>query len=99
MKLARINDALENVFIQGLQGSLGFIWLGATDALKEGTWLFADGTPLQENGVPAPGVYTNWSPNEPSNAAPGEHCLTMWGGGQWNDYVCSSKGGFACERY
>jgi len=95
--LATIGDAAENDFVtqrfgvsNGLFGDLGSLWIGLTDEVTEGTFVWADGTPL------APGDYTNWVPGEPNNygCTPGDttcvgedYVHVPWWSvpGQWND--------------
>jgi hypothetical protein len=62
--LVTIQDAAENMFIYKL-GS-GNTWLGATDEVNEGTWVWASGEPWK---------YTTWREGEPNNYQI-EHYLT-----------------------
>jgi Ca2+-binding RTX toxin-like protein len=57
----------------------GRAWLGASDAKKEGTWEWIDGTPFS---------FSNWnSPFEPSNTSGAEHHLEVRAESdkKWND--------------
>ncbi|XP_055007211.1 galactose-specific lectin nattectin-like [Boleophthalmus pectinirostris] len=45
-------------------------WLGGSDAVQEGSWLWSDGTRWD---------YSRWYPNQPDNAG-GEHCAAYWTG-------------------
>ena len=82
------------------------IYLDATDAQTEGTFLWSTTNSTLN--------YTNWAPNEPNNCCGdrndsccgGEDCLTMIGliadgrdhkVGEWNDWNCSSRHESVCE--
>lgn len=54
----------------------GFAYIGLTDEITEGTFLWVDGTPLS---------YTNWNPGEPNNAGGGEDYVAISNTGTWND--------------
>ena len=93
--LAKIDDQNENNFVAQRFGPgildfthRGGLWIGLTDQAQEGTFVWADGTPLSVG-------YTNWfDPSEPSDCLPlpGGGCLsedfvhmTWWEPGGWND--------------
>lgn len=95
--LVTINSQEENDFVYQF---FPYGWLGATDELSEGTWLWVTGEPWS---------YTNWAPGEPNNCCPPEYCggsgctpehyLTFWGEpytAQWND-VPNGRSRFICE--
>ncbi|XP_073339240.1 C-type lectin domain family 4 member E-like [Pagrus major] len=75
-------------------------WIGLTDSVKEGTWLWADGTPLNER-------LTFWSGKEPDNwtekDVDGEDCARM---GEkngtdlryWFDQSCKVSQKSICEK-
>lgn len=94
--LVVIDSKEENTFVSGLIKET--IWLGATDSLKEGTFLWVDGHMLS---------YSNWRANLPNNAKDnaedGEDYVTMYGPdrqeffGQWNDIYGYAQYGFVCE--
>ncbi len=116
--LARINDANEqNAIWNELQNNSGiilantiasngggasYIWIGGSDAIVEGTWIWNDGSNDQfwsgdTNGTSVNGLYTNWG-NEPDNAGNQDGlsiALTQWpiatgtlgSAGQWNDLI------------
>ena len=54
--LVSISDSLENSFIHSLINE--YVWIGLTDELNEGTFLWTSGEPL---------IYTNWLPSQPDN--------------------------------
>jgi hypothetical protein len=77
-----------------------FIWLGGTDAEREGEWVWSNnGDPFWSgdfNGLPVSGRYSNWGvqPDSATGAEDGlAMALTDWpepfydlgSGGQWND--------------
>ena len=76
--LVSIGSPAEQAFVQSnfaflLQSSPA--WIGLTDRAAEGTFVWADGTPLS---------FSNWSPGEPNNAGD-EDAVDIRMNGQWND--------------
>ncbi|XP_076086006.1 perlucin-like [Mytilus galloprovincialis] len=68
-----------------------FYFLGGSDILTEGKWIW---TTSQTNFT-----VTNWIPGEPNNAQGNEHCLAMKGAGyQWNDVKCAMIAACICQR-
>ena len=73
------------------------MWLGATDEIKEGDWVWVTGESWS---------YTNWYPSEPTNCCPAQYCgpqectpesyLTVDNTGQWND-TPDGEMFFVCE--
>jgi hypothetical protein len=58
-------------------------WIGANDIAQEGSWKWADGSPL---------TYSRWTGGEPSNSGSIEHCGHVYmGSGGWNDDNCSTR--------
>jgi len=76
---ATVTSQAENDFIAGLVAGVGEkSWLGATDRLSEGNWIWA------ATGEAV--TYINWASGEPNNAGWfGEHYLEMYTNGLWND--------------
>lgn len=101
--LATIEDYDEDKFIEQfiIQSktlisdlSSSYTWVGATDQIKEGTWLWVTGKPVNMT------VYSNWRGPGPNNAHHGSHtedCMD-WSAGGWNDNDCASAFNFICEK-
>jgi len=90
--LATVNDVAENTWItstwQNYQGTPHDLWIGFNDAVVEGTFEWADGTPVS---------YTNWDPGEPNNALTGEDYTNIRrdsATGNWNDLGNAPTGYF-----
>jgi len=126
--LARINDANEQAALWNeLQNNAGivlantvasngggasYVWIGGTDIVSEGVWIWNDGTGDQfwsggTGGVPVGGLYSNWG-TEPDNAGNQDGlsiALTQWpigsgnlgNAGQWNDLKVSDSLYFIIE--
>ncbi len=81
--LISVQSATENAdLIQALsnQGfSSNVIWIGFSDALAEGSFIWYDGAPI---------TYSNWAPSEPNNAGGNENCTQIYPNGTWNDLNC-----------
>ncbi|XP_033842144.1 galactose-specific lectin nattectin-like [Periophthalmus magnuspinnatus] len=93
--LPSIHSLEQNRFIMDMivksTGTNSPTWLGGTDAVEEGKWLWSDGSVWD---------FTHWPPSgsQPDNAAGKEHCLMMnWDATFWNDapnswslvYICT----------
>ncbi len=89
--LVTIQNASENQFVYKImpQG-----WLGATDEIKDGQWVWVTGEPWS---------YSNWAPHEPTNCG-GSNCSPenylqisrLDDTNQWND-VSGGTSPFVCE--
>lgn len=99
--LVTITDAAENTFVSDHTNAQN-IWIGATDASTEGTWVWATGpeagTPFwtgTSSGTTTPPFnYASWAPSEPNNNGGAEDfAVTNWRGtlGLWNDVVVNSN--------
>ncbi|HVJ19113.1 MAG TPA: C-type lectin domain-containing protein, partial [Polyangiaceae bacterium] len=103
MQLVRPNDGGENGWLRStaLQRAIGSFWIGATDAVTEGDWLWTDGTLFWQGpwdtGAAVGGLYTAWSGAQPDNAAMLEHCGEMYPDSRWNDNECTNPKDFVCE--
>ena len=106
MRLARVDDATENQWlVNTLYSSVlpadqvaNWIWLGGSDAVTEGSWLWPDGTLFYQNG-PVGVLYTHWGPAEPNNARGGENCLAVRVNYNWTDIQCTELHFFCCEQW
>lgn len=105
--LVTINDAAENEFVRSTFAQLGgnhyLLWLGLRDTATEGTFIWADGTPLS---------YANWQDGEPNNINNEDYvAMNDDNTGKWNDAngglplygvveintSCSSQGDMNCS--
>ncbi|KAG7526626.1 hypothetical protein JOB18_043037 [Solea senegalensis] len=88
-----INDNEEQQFVRNAIGGKGFFWLGLTDREEENVWKWVDGT------VP---VFKKWKPGQPDNWThgheEGEDCAGLIHNANWNDFYCTERIGFICER-
>jgi hypothetical protein len=87
--LVTVGDAAENTLVQALGASAGYVWLGASDLVLEGSWIWVDGVPSS---------YTNWSSGQPDNGSGTEDCVYMLADGRWNDDQCGHGVRYVCER-
>ncbi len=82
-ELLQLDDAAEELWAYEVVAEPGSIWLGATDALVEGTWRWPDGSALD--------AYLNWDDGQPNDSGGGEDCAVLHSGmGRWNDVPCNS---------
>ena len=94
--LATVNDDAENTYLQSAAVSrvdTGYgWWIGLNDRDTEGTFVWADGSPV---------TYTDWDGGEPNNANSGEDCTTVVHLDvprmNWNDLACDWTLPFLCE--
>ncbi|XP_053174063.1 galactose-specific lectin nattectin-like [Scomber japonicus] len=80
--LASIHSADENAFLSDLifrvSGHRHHTWIGGYDAVKEGTWLWSDGSKFN---------YFRWYLREPNNHGGRENCIEMNFGGTSADIL------------
>lgn len=82
--LVSIQSQAENDCIMSALNSMGqsgIIWIGFSDEVTEGTFVWYDQSPV---------VYTNWAPGEPNNQG-NEDCTQIYPNGTWNDLPCGSN--------
>jgi|KBSMisStandDraft_5_1062788.scaffolds.fasta_scaffold580422_2 hypothetical protein len=109
MRLVRIDDPLENAWLQvtAIFSASMFrrdaLWLGGYEPTVDGDWHWTDGAAFwlgASNGMAVGGLYTNWDSHEPNNAVGAEACMAMsLNGTTWSDWVCTTPHYFACEKY
>ncbi|KAK6291612.1 hypothetical protein J4Q44_G00373960 [Coregonus suidteri] len=100
--LASVHSLPQYRFLQSLiqESRVQRTWIGAYDAMKEGLWLWSDGSRFN---------YQNWAPGQPSNYNHGfvkditngrGHCMEMNCGAshRQNDVPCWFKLPFVCSR-
>ena len=76
--LVSINDAAEQKWLVGIFGTAPY-WIGLTDLESEGEWRWVNGEPI---------TYTNWAPDEPTEAGQAEEDYVFMGltpDGKWYD--------------
>uniref|UniRef100_A0AAQ5XNM7 Collectin-12 n=1 Tax=Amphiprion ocellaris TaxID=80972 RepID=A0AAQ5XNM7_AMPOC len=88
-----INDNEEQLFVRNAIAGKGYFWLGLTDREEENVWKWVDGT------IP---VFKKWKPGQPDNWThgheDGEDCAGLIHNANWNDFYCTDRIGFICER-
>ena len=77
------SEEKNNVIAQKVKELNKTFYIGASDEKEEGKFVWRDGSAV---------TYTNWSQNEPNNAADcgGENYVQMYANGKWNDYTGQS---------
>ena len=85
-----IRNHCQKLFKRGLTPSDTF-WVGGTDDVVEGAWLWYD--------TDTPITFFSWSPGQPQNGST-EDCLCLFGqhGFLWDDALCADKYHFICEQ-
>lgn len=71
------------------QAGLARVFIGLSDLDREGTFLYADRSPMQ--------TFQRWRGGEPNDASEGEDCVEMEASGGWNDVACHLPMHFLCE--
>uniref|UniRef100_W5L321 Galactose-specific lectin nattectin-like n=1 Tax=Astyanax mexicanus TaxID=7994 RepID=W5L321_ASTMX len=95
--LASVHSANEYAFLKKLihqgAGSAVKTWIGGHDAVKEGIWLWSDGSYMNVRAW-------NSGDNQPDNYKKNEHCLEMNHGAVqlWNDSPCYELKPFICVK-
>ncbi|XP_034038503.1 collectin-12-like [Thalassophryne amazonica] len=88
-----INNIEEQEFVRNQTAGKGYFWMGLTDRVEENVWMWVDGT------LP---IFTNWKPGQPDNWThgheDGEDCAGLIHNASWNDFYCTDRIGFICER-
>ncbi|XP_041846390.1 asialoglycoprotein receptor 1-like [Melanotaenia boesemani] len=90
--LTVINSHGEQVFVNGLLFAHENAWIGLTDSLIEGTWMWVDGSPINE---------TYWQVGQPNGYTGDQDCgefVQASPQGVWNDDGCFAKQIWICEK-
>ncbi|NWX04580.1 COL10 protein, partial [Caloenas nicobarica] len=89
--LAMPKDEATNALIADYISNSGLFraFIGLNDMEKEGQFVYADTSPLQN--------YSNWKDGEPHDPAGHEDCVEMLSTGEWNDSECQVTIYFVCE--
>ncbi|KAF7665956.1 hypothetical protein LDENG_00126620 [Lucifuga dentata] len=92
--LVIINSRKEQAFINELLESGENSWIGLSDTVTEGTWMWVDGTPL---------TTAYWQPGQPNSFSGNQDCGEMvhkpsGSVGEWNDDGCFSDQLWICEK-
>lgn len=75
-------DEQEAVTTLARQGALANYWIGASDSVKEGTWMWVDGIGVSD--------YKNWASGEPSGGVTENVAVLRKTSGKWYDYPDSA---------
>ncbi|XP_076015991.1 galactose-specific lectin nattectin-like [Genypterus blacodes] len=76
-------------YVRRVSGKDKKFWAGLSDAVKEGLWLWSDGSPI---------TYKNWAVGEPNNWGGGEDCVEVYSTGNFNDIQCTQVRSFMCSK-
>lgn len=71
------------------QAGLARVFIGINDLDREGTFVYADRSPMQ--------TFHKWRGGEPNNAYDEEDCVELVASGGWNDVACHITMPFLCE--
>ena len=109
MRLARIDDAAENTWMQSVAfagisstSSIYWPWIGATDQAVVGEWRWSDGALFWlggSNGSAQGGLYVNWVAGSPTSGGAATDCGILQHGAFWTDLGCSNMQPYVCEQY
>uniref|UniRef100_A0A8C4RTT1 C-type lectin domain-containing protein n=1 Tax=Erpetoichthys calabaricus TaxID=27687 RepID=A0A8C4RTT1_ERPCA len=81
-------DEEENSILQSFHRKVGILYVGATDAKTEGTFMDLNNKPLS---------FTKWKAGEPNNAGGNENCIHTLDNGEWNDTSCNGEFYTVCQ--
>ncbi|XP_031150881.1 galactose-specific lectin nattectin-like isoform X2 [Sander lucioperca] len=76
-------------FIRRVSGANRISWIGGFDSVKEGVWMWSDGSIFD---------YKQWAAGEPNNLGGVEHCLEMNYLDKLNDRPCQTVYPFLCSK-
>ena len=86
--LVTIDREAENSLVHGLIHDEN-AWLGASDLVLEGSWVWANGEGW---------AFNRWESGQPDNGSGTEDCAFMRPNGLWNDDQCGHGVRYVCER-
>jgi hypothetical protein len=104
MHVVKVDTAPENAFVLSLVRTLGpWVWIGASDEAKSGTFKWIHGSTIIVDGAPVAGVYQNFASGQPTTLAAAS-CLQMNDGsvetaGAWSNTACTGGNPYICEEY
>ncbi|KAM8830443.1 galactose-specific lectin nattectin-like [Synchiropus picturatus] len=75
-------------YLRSLTGKDTKIWTGGHDGVKEGVWMWTDGSKF---GSPP------WAPGQPDNWKNNEHCMELNFRRALNDFPCHVKRTYICS--
>jgi len=84
--LTSIENATEQNFVSAMVTDR--TWIGATDAVTEGTYVWVDGTPFN---------YVFWAAGKPDGLDV-QNCAFMLPTAEWDDHECDTPYQYLCER-
>ncbi|XP_034546133.1 C-type lectin domain family 4 member G-like [Notolabrus celidotus] len=87
--LVIINSSEKRDFVSRLVTAGVNTWIGLTDRVGEGTWMWVDGTPVNT---------TYWEAGQPNSHGGDQDCGEMVQKGEWNDEGCSNENKWICEK-
>ncbi|MEQ2311167.1 hypothetical protein AMECASPLE_016884, partial [Ameca splendens] len=87
-----VNSHEEQDFAYGMLNNGQNAWIGLSDSLKEGVWMWVDGTPVTTK---------YWLHGQPNNHKGEQDCgelVHKESGGKWNDDSCFAQQLWICEK-
>ncbi|XP_038554926.1 CD209 antigen-like protein A [Micropterus salmoides] len=90
--LVTIESKDEQEFLSGSLEAGQNAWIGLTDSVKEGTWMWVDGTPV---------TTAYWQPGQPNSFNGNQDCgelVPKMKVGEWNDDGCFAEQHWICEN-
>jgi cysteine-rich repeat protein len=86
--LASVSSSDENGVVKGLV-TAGRAWIGLTDTLSSGTWLWVEGP----EAVRVP-TFLNFAAGAPTTG----YCASLGTDGKWLDNACTTATAYVCEH-